>query len=479
MRPIAIVLVLFACVTAAIPARAGQLTVCKEAESALGCAARLNEKIRGVKPATSGDPVKEADVAPKTETGLSDLPNGLSSSTKDFLPLLQLSGVLGPVVSDEKTGVVTVALNPRTGANFRNFQLRALVNSKPTLFKPLKDALDETALKKLQADFDKGKNRQEVTIETNFNLNGYRSSRNLAAYQTLVDQFFELATRDISSRSNAATQAALIAMDDLLEGTGSSVNDAFEKIPATKRAALEALAIQWATANAAGEKAVDSAMKDSGLMLLAQMVNNQPQRVATVSYVSRDPLVGPNKVIVGRFAYERADGADLNSFLKDHGRYSGCVAKKNIESCFEDFRAYIAEEGRQEKIKAGLRFSAYVEFTTRTEDYVPYRDGATAPLVDIKKGTIATAGADFGRLLDVEEDGKAGGRVDGSLRWDYDRNAADRHRVVASLTVTKKLGDVSVPIGLVYATKGPAPGTYDYGLSAHVGLKFNLFKGLK
>ena len=50
---------------------------------------------------------------------------------------------------------------------------------------------------------------------------------------------------------------------------------------------------------------------------------------------------------------------------------------------------------------------------------------------------------------------------------------------MASLTITKKLGEISVPLGIVYANNPKFLTDIDHGLSAHVGLKFNVFSGLK
>jgi hypothetical protein len=50
---------------------------------------------------------------------------------------------------------------------------------------------------------------------------------------------------------------------------------------------------------------------------------------------------------------------------------------------------------------------------------------------------------------------------------------------VATLTLTKKFGDVSVPFGLRYAYRTEFLSDFDHGISAHVGLKFNLFPAFK
>lgn len=110
----------------------------------------------------------------------------------------------------------------------------------------------------------------------------------------------------------------------------------------------------------------------------------------------------------------------------------------------------------------------------RNEDY---HFTSADPALDLvmAKGTRWTAGADLGRLLGVEEDGAAAGRIDGSVRFERPADKTGDRRFVTSLTVTKKLGDVSVPFGIVYANKPKFLGDVDHELSAPVGLTFNLF----
>ena len=56
---------------------------------------------------------------------------------------------------------------------------------------------------------------------------------------------------------------------------------------------------------------------------------------------------------------------------------------------------------------------------------------------------------------------------------------APKSRLVASLTITKKLGELSIPFGIVYASEPKYLTGVDHGLTANVGLKFNLFPDLK
>ena len=52
-----------------------------------------------------------------------------------------------------------------------------------------------------------------------------------------------------------------------------------------------------------------------------------------------------------------------------------------------------------------------------------------------------------------------------------------RDRGVATLTLTRQIGDLAVPFGIVYANHGEYLGEVDEQLSAHLGLKFDLDGG--
>src|SRR4051812_2233168 len=100
-----------ACVVTAVlgiatPALARQ-NLCHETEVVTACWDRLKDEISKANvAAVAGQP---ANAKKKTETGIGDLTDSLGSSVKDFVPLLQLSGLLGPLQTDDKTGIVSVA----------------------------------------------------------------------------------------------------------------------------------------------------------------------------------------------------------------------------------------------------------------------------------------------------------------------------------------------------------------------------------
>src|SRR5512138_3413708 len=104
------------CVGVLLTARpAPAQSLCQATESVNACLERVTDELSGAPRAAAAR--AQTDVKKRTETGLEDV-NGLSSSVKDFLPLLQLTGVLGAVQKDDTSGTVSVALNvPFLGAS--------------------------------------------------------------------------------------------------------------------------------------------------------------------------------------------------------------------------------------------------------------------------------------------------------------------------------------------------------------------------
>ena len=101
--------------------QASAQSLCRPTETVQVCWERLAGEISG------GVAVAEAakaqtDVPKKTETGLEGI-SGLTSSVKDFLPLLQLTGLLGAVQKDDTSGAASIALNtPFLGGSGRMTQ---------------------------------------------------------------------------------------------------------------------------------------------------------------------------------------------------------------------------------------------------------------------------------------------------------------------------------------------------------------------
>jgi hypothetical protein len=430
-------------------------------------------------------------VKKKTETGLSELPTGLSSSVKDFLPLLQFGGVLGNVNSNDNTGVVTVALNtPFVGSGRLTkdhaFQLKGLIETKPKLFDPIAQRLPKANRDALEKELLATPNRQNVTLQFSTNLTTKRLGRNFEQYQKVLDDLF--LGLFVQGSKIVASETKEIEFERALNRLGRTNGqiDVFEhtrmfeippqvgKTAAERRQEIELAIFHVAENEIARAAAFDAGIKGSGLYLFGQLVNNQPQMNFTISRVFRDPLFGP-KQLSGRVTYELGWGNNVNAFLDSAG--AACQTYSS-PACVAALKAFTASAETKAAIKAGARIALYGEFTTNDRYSYQLSDQNISLLYD--NATKASVGADFGRLIGVEDDGAASARIDGSIRGDWSSDQTlSKNRFVASITLTKKFGDISIPIGLRYASKTEFLSDFDHGITANVGLKFNLFPGIK
>jgi hypothetical protein len=458
-------IVLLLAVLVIVPAAAGAQDVCRETETTEDCWNRLDAE---------AESVKQKAVQKKTETGLDQLA-GLSSGIKDFLPLLNLAGVLGPVQRDDQSGVVAVSLNtPFLGGSGGvtkdpSLQLKALIDTSASLFEPLKQQLpaeDRDALEKqLLGD---GTGRENVTLEASYSFLGGRLGRNFEQYTPLFNRFYQsrigqVPSAELGDRIRALTAAL----------PGGLISKKWAELTDEQRRRAGAALLDVLAGETALNGNVRQAMRQSGLDMFGQLVNNQPQLYVTVGRAFRDELFGPD-LLRGRISFEMGLGNSLNRALDEVGA-SSC--QTNLSACLTAYTQFVNAGRTRAAIKAASRLSFFAEFVRNDA----YHFVSPEPALDfaIAEGTGWSAGLDYGRLVGVDDDGTAAGRFDASVRWEAPADKAVDRRFVASLTLTKKLGDISIPFGLVYANKEKFLTGVDHGLSANVGLKFNLFPGMK
>ncbi len=481
--------VLFLICSALVASSARAQFLCNDLDTIATCAPRLKGEILGE---TKAAAVKaQDDVKKKTETGLQGLTTGLASSVKDFVPLLQLTGVLGAITTNQDTGVMTVALNtPFIATNGvtrdRAFQVKALIDTKPKIFDPIHTALPAAGRDAAEKDLLAVQNRQHVTLQLSTNVTTTRLGRNFEQYRDVADAIFEgvVKTLDRLVGDEFVTDTAL----DRLGRDGNGAIDVLFNttrmidIPARadldsvqRRARIERALYESVKAAIAVETAFTKAVKGSGLNLFGQLVNNQPQLSFAVSRVYRDPLFGPEQLTAG-LVFEVGFGNNINAFM-DSGGQKACE-DPSTPACRTALQKFTARADTKAAIKAGSRLAFHADvISNRSYAY----DLPTQNIhLSYPQSWKFTAGATFGRLVGVDDDGNASARLDGSFdgEWSSDQRLA-ANRVVAAITLTKKFGDLSVPLGLRYASRSEFLSDFDHGISANVGLKFNLFPGLK
>jgi hypothetical protein len=262
---------------------------------------------------------------------------------------------------------------------------------------------------------------------------------------------------------------------DVTDATRFSEIQARSDMTARERQAnIESAILVLAEANARFATTFDDKARASGLTLFGQLVNNQPQVSLTAGYVFRDALFGARQQIY-RATYERGLGNSLNAFLDRAG--DRCDDAASAE-CAAAYKKFATQPSTKAAIKSGSRLALFA--TVTVNDAYAYQNADQH--IDLSFGTFKKVGAglDYGRLIGVDDDGTASVRVDGSIQYDWSSNQKfGKNNMVATLTLTKKIGGVSVPFGIRYAQRTDFLSDFNHGVSAHVGLKFDLFPAFK
>ena len=125
------------------------VSVCYNRVLAESQAAVQNEQAPAVKVDATA---RYADTATKTNTGSLNSIAGLSSGVKDFLPLLNFTGLLGDISEDQQSGIVAVDLNLNVSDTDNNTKVRALIDTNPKLFDPIRSALPQEGRGRFRKD---------------------------------------------------------------------------------------------------------------------------------------------------------------------------------------------------------------------------------------------------------------------------------------------------------------------------------------
>ena len=477
---------LFGAALSLMPALASGQGLCDPKESVLACLERLadqnkvGEKKAGEMKEASRDKNNQAQNAVKktTETGLGQM-NGLSSSVKDFLPLLQAAGLLGPVQTDKDSGAVSVALNipfldPSGGVTKDpSFQLKAVIQTTPRLFDGIRKVLPEKDRDALEKALLAGSETADnYALHASYNVSSRTLGRTFAQHAGLLNQLFEQAVSGVMKPSASLVADLFRNLRDHL-GDDVSFTTTWGEIPAARRQAAEPTLRLLVEQERSMQEAFSTAVSASGINYFGQLVNNQPQLSASVSRTFRDARFGP-ELFSGRVTYEMGLGNNLNAAFR---AFDVRRCRDDAAACLDAYARFVADPATKAAIKAGSRLAVYAEFV-QNSDY-RFANAEHGVELSMAKGTGWSAGLDYGRLVGVNDAGAADGRIDASVRFERPGDARADTRFVASVTITKKVGEVSIPLGLVYANKERYLTDVDRGLSAHVGLRFDLFKGLK
>jgi hypothetical protein len=411
----------------------------------------------------------------EAQTGASS--SGAATSTvTDLVPLFDALGLISD--SDSEKGKLTLNLNfllPVQDDVGHNAQLKLIVNTSPKPFDTLVQAFPETvrAARKdtLQKDIS-AFGESELSLTYSF-MNG-TFGRDYDRYAPMLEPIFAGAIESV--RPSGETQF-LQLLTRLTAALGSAVSTA----PNTKIKDLQvddALKEQLRTAiasNAREAEAIaplaEAEIKGRGLTRLTELIDQQPQLLFTLGHDIRDDIVGPEKTSA-TLSFEKT-AYNLGHFLRTTGGAS-CLKGDEVRqggpaysSCANALDNYFA--GPAKNLSTQMRWKLAASYhRVKKWSYASPSDSVSLSLPETDRWEVAFG---LGRPLLGRRNGD---RIDVEVAYDsnIDDDTSNKERVKATVTYTRRVGDMDVPFSLVYANKDEFLGEVDQQISLHIGLKF-------
>lgn len=405
----------------------------------------------------------------KFETGLDGGAAPLATTTRNFLPLLSMAGLVSDSDGNAEDNLFTVDLNfliPTLGED-RNAQLKAVLNTQPALFTPLNEALKTAGgggrAAELQSQLDAG---DDYTIALTYNHINERFGRSFTRYRQRFADLFEAA-----GTLAAAEQRERSGRDPLIVLISQLGDDVDVGGPMSQKAGLLQAVENAARSEAALEQQLRTTAAVHALSAFAELVNNQPQLTFGVEFRERDHLVGAREQSL-KVAYEFGF-ANIGEMERTAGPACNRASadRENAElaaECLSRYRLYVERHAdtlrNADRFVAALSYVDIGDYDYRGDGVVVERGGSQRLDASLGYGrTLRALGADRDSRLDLV-----------AKYEDYSDDPDRRDRFLTTLTFTTKLNGVAVPIALVYANHGEFLPDVDEELSAHVGLKFAL-----
>lgn len=409
----------------------------------------------------------------KEETGLDGGAPALATTTRNLLPFLAASGLISDSDGNSDDNLFSLDLNfliPGISKD-NNAQLKAILNTKPTLLDDVKNAFDtatesDSASKELQDGLSAA---DDYTISFTYNHMSDRFGRAPKQQQARLSRLFDAAVSLATADSDVGgPNDPMLAMAKVLQRLDAEN----EKFVLRDSAALDAVE-KAATAEFALGVLVRGKAAAYPLDRFSELVNNQPQLVFTAELQDRDPLVGAKEKAI-TFTYEFGF-ASVNDFVTEAGAQCGigsrgltALASVDANSCLSAYSRYIS--AHDAALKNADRFSielSYVEvedyeFSSEENGIELARDGTRHLDIAVGYGrTLQALGADRESRLDFV-----------AKYEDYSDDVDHQDRMVATLTFTTQLNGVAIPFSLVYANHQKFLPDSDDTLGAHIGIKY-------
>jgi hypothetical protein len=413
----------------------------------------------------------------KRETGVDTQGVRTAASTKNFLPILSAAGLVGDDEASGSQGTLNIDLNflLPTGGSDKNTQLKAVINTRPSLFEPLTGVVTEDRAAALE---DTLGDLSDYGFVLSYNLWNSGNGRNFHFYRGRFSALVEGIVGP--AKPVSADFASLVAM--LGELPGEDLEQLpLSQIPADRRAHFIRALESFAQNEAAIEADLMARVDDAGLRYFADLVSNQPQLYFSLESRIREDLVGPNE-LAARLTWEFGF-ANLNAYEKSYGRACRALDEPGrqfdeslLRECASTYSDYV--NANRSRIRSGERFALSFEWVRVDDLHIVLPEDEVDLQVEGTSKLVAAVG--YGRLLMLDPTQEPSLRIDASARYeDVSDDPTRQNRLVISVTLTKRFGDLSIPISVVYSNHGEYLGDVDERLSANIGIAFDVFGGLE
>jgi hypothetical protein len=412
-----------------------------------------------------------AEAKPSADTG------GASTATTltDFAPLFDALGLLS---SGDSTGdQLAFNLNflvPIQKTDSPNTQFQLLVNTQPEPLDQLVQSFDESVREarkdSLQKDVSTFGDQQ---LKFNWSLVNSRFGRDFRPLRKYLGPIYDGAAARARQSGNARTQKEkLRRFHEALGKAGVELRDAnltpIKDLAVSDEVKAQLIADTMAAANArvALMTMLHEEITGSNLYRLAELVEVQPQLLFAVSHNFRDEIVGPEKTSA-TITWEWSK-KNIGAFIHDEG--AACrqadvgLGGASYEKCSAALERYLSED-----LKKQWRFKLAASY--QKVDAVSYSFPDDGVALDLPKTDRLELTVGGGREFSGKPDL---GRLDIELSYDsnVDGDAANKDRIKAAITLTRRVGDVDVPFSIVYANKDEFLGEVDHQIGMHIGVKF-------
>jgi hypothetical protein len=456
---------------------------CADSESLKDCFDRIQRELTpAAPPATEVDALtkRQKDTVneelSRAETGADSGSPATAATMNDLAQLLNALGLLssGDSAEGSKLSVDLGFLLPVQDVENNNSQLKAVINTEPEpldqLVQAFAEEVREARKDALQKDI---RVLGDAQVLFTWGLVNERFGRD---YSVLRKNIALMNQGAVSRVYAAADKATIQAFNDVIaeisEAGGSPVIrlDKQEQISAQKKEEFKTAAFNAAVTRAGISRNIQHEIARARLDQLADLVEQQPQLLFTLEHDFRDEIIGP-ETTSATVTWE-ITRRNMGAFLRGEGR----VCKENevatgnspqYDSCVKALQAYMSAYGAE--LQTQPRFK--VEASYKRVDSVNYSFPDDGIDLSLPKRDRWEVGVAAGWPLPKD---KNGGRVDFELSYDsnLDDDDTNKERVTAALTYTRRVGDVDMPLSIVYANKNEFLGEVDHQISLNIGVKF-------